>query len=346
MHPGIEKLPPLVSGLLLLLIGWHVYALVSEALAPVQEPDAPAAVVQAPKPRVSDVQMTRSLTSMNLFGQADAPADRKKQIVAPDTKLALTLRGIFAKNDKHEGLAIIQNERDKKQQHFTVKQNVFKMATLEEIYDDRVILLRNGKYETLRLPDKSLPGAHYQDSPAMKAERKRVASNYRDRFLRADGMDLIKLFGFKPHFRGGGLKGFTVTALGDEGRAMMETLGAKEGDLVTVVNGQRLSESLEAVESLKELKSATLITGIVERDGQEIPFSIELDPPALSPAKPARTTIAAEGATSAGGEDGAGLEGEDEHLGPGWDETEEAELYKARQRARITVPNQPVEFDH
>ena len=202
VRSGHDPLPMLVNSIMVLLIGWQVWGLASHALKPLHT-DAPVesapatGVIKKPAP-ASIASLGQSLSSMDLFGNAkeSAAADKKAPITAPDTRLELTLRGIFAQNEKHDGLAIIQNKRTSKEEHFVVKDNVFGMATLKEIYHDRVILYRNGKYETLRLPEKSLPNVHYLDSKEIKAEQRRVASNYRNRLLNNDGMDLIKLFGF------------------------------------------------------------------------------------------------------------------------------------------------------
>lgn len=93
-------------------------------------------------------------------------------------------------------------------------------------------------------------------------------------------MDLIKLFGFDTAYKNGSFIGFVIKALGDEGREMMEILGIMDGDLITVVNGLRFSESYDAFEELKKLKTATSVDVIIERDGVEIPFHFELEAPA------------------------------------------------------------------
>jgi type II secretory pathway component PulC len=126
------------------------------------------------------------------------------------------------------------------------KHDVFGLATLEEIYYNRVILMRNGKYETLRLPEEFLSREHYLDNKDIKAEKKRIATDFRNLFLSRDGMELIKLFGFKTLYRGGGFIGFIVTAMGDKGSELMETLGVRDGDLITVVNGMTSLSSVMA----------------------------------------------------------------------------------------------------
>lgn len=337
--------PRLVNLLLLSGIGWLVYPHVLPHLAFANQEQTET--VQAAETAITVINRHaisyQQIADWHLFGESvgitdatPAPAD------APETKLNLTLRGTFASKDMHHGLAIIQNNDQDKQQYFTLKQVVFGLATLEEIHEGRVILKRAGRYETLILPKKFLSSEHFLDSAAIKAEKKRVASRYRDIFLSRDGMELIKLFGFRPLHRNGGFLGFTITALADRGREMMAALGVMEGDLITVVNGMRLSESLEAVASLKELKTATSIDVIIERDGNEIPFYFELDPP-----PPELAGITDQNSAGAGTDGSGGTAGESaEDLGDDWVESDEYQIYIDQQRARTTGSRAPVLFDH
>ncbi|HIO55135.1 MAG TPA: hypothetical protein EYN26_08345 [Chromatiales bacterium] len=260
--------------------------------------------------------------TLHLFGTAASGNAQvaAKHIDAPDTKLNLTLRGIFSGKESNQGFAIIQANHKKDENFFLAGSQVFGLAKLDEIYPDRVILLHNGKYETLRLPELSLPREHYTNSEASRAEKTRVATDYRNRFLAGDGMDLITLFGFDTAHKDGTFYGFEVRGLGEEGRQMMETLGIKEKDVITVVNGDRLADSLEAVANLKKLKHETSIDIIIERDGGELPFHFDVDPPTIV-----------------------------EYVAPpimDWNQQPGAAVYQAKQRARTTGANEPVEYDH
>lgn len=340
----LKLLPWPVNGVLLVLLSYLLYQLgvqFYQLLFP--EQPAPPVVVneqaEPARPAAPAVNVGKQIAGMHLFGEASDTqevAASQQPTIAPDTRLNLELRGVYSTSDKYVGVAIIQDKNRNDENFFTVSQNVFGLATLEEIYHNRVILQRNGKYETLRLPEEFLSREHIYDNAALRAERKRVASNYRDIFLSRDGMELIKLFGFKPLHRGGGFIGFVVTAMGDKGREMMETLGIKDGDLVTVVNGMRLSESLEAVASLKELKIATSIDVIIEREGVEIPFHIELDPPPPE---------LVESGTSADNEAGNPA-AESTKTYKTYGESEEEQLEIEAAKLRTTGTREEIEFDH
>ena len=283
LHLPGNTLPLLANGLMLALLS-YLFSEIGTQILKLLHPETETVFIvdtaNIPgRVTVSAGNMSNMIASMHLFGNpAIATAQPvKKQIIAPETRLNLTLRGIVAKNHKHQGLAIIQNNDDRKEHYFAINQAVFGQARLEEIYEDRVILLRNGKYETLRLPEEALAKGDFIDHAAVKKERKRIATNFRKLLLNRDGMELIKLFGFDTAYKNGGFAGFVIKSLGEKGKEMMQTLGVEDGDLITVVNGKRLSESLEAVASLKNLKTANSVNIMIERHGTEMPFHFEFD---------------------------------------------------------------------
>lgn len=94
---------------------------------------------------------TRSISNRNFFGFADV---RPEIIVddLPETKLQLILRGAFtAPNEEHAGAIIEDNQ--KKAEHYSVGDTLPGDATLTSIHADRIVLERNGLYETLYFPN-------------------------------------------------------------------------------------------------------------------------------------------------------------------------------------------------
>ena len=381
-HTPNKLLPILANGLMLVLLSYLFYQLGTHILNLMYPENETVFLVDTnniPKQiTVTSGNVSRKIASLHLFGQMAAKKKQaaKKQIVAPVTQLKLTLRGIIAEDQKHLGIAIIQQDNKKDEKPFSVKQSVFGLATLEEIYEDRIILLRNGKFETLRLPEDALPREHFLSSAAVKAARKRTATDFRNRVLNGDGEDLINLFGFDTAYKHGGFIGFTVKALGEEGREMMRILGVEDGDLITVVNGLRLSESLDALEKLKKLKTAISVDIIIERDGNEIPFHFDFDaPPTTTSAsespvstdspiqttntleetntantQPIQTTTEKTGNTpstdSSSPTSSIDTKIADQDLGEDWGDAEEDKLFIEQQQSRKTGRNNPVEYDH
>lgn len=401
LHQPGKLLPTVVNILVMAGLIYLLFVMgqkIIEMLQPVPASDATVSS-QAPStllPAPEQPDASEDIAALNMFGQVDESGvdEAPDNKVAPDTGLDLTLRGIFAGDQVNHGFAIIQNNRDNEERYYTVQQSVFNLATLEVINDDHVILLHQGRYETLRLPKDSLSREHFYDSAEVKAEKKRVATNYRDRFLGRNSMDLINLFGFREAYKGGVFIGFRVSAVGEEGLDMMKTLGIEDGDLVIVLNGKRFSEGLEAFEEIKTLKTATSVDIIIDRNGNEIPFHFDLEPAVTASDQNAESTLPAgsdysaefdnttvdqsaeagvnvssEANSNAGFDANSGIEDSDDvdwdnatpgvrkrrtttgkdseaDLGVDWDETDEAESYKQKQRERMTEPGQAIEYDH
>jgi general secretion pathway protein C len=133
----------LLAGLFLLII-WNLY---SRWQVVAQPPliEAPTTTARASPP------VAGQIVSGHLFGTADAQQPAQK-IEAPVTQLSLTLRGIVAAQGEHPSFALIANG-PAEEEVFLRGDEVFSMATISEIHADRVILLRNGQPETLRMPE-------------------------------------------------------------------------------------------------------------------------------------------------------------------------------------------------
>jgi general secretion pathway protein C len=267
-------LPRSISTLLALVIGWWFVAYT----LPLLEPEKP--LVQNSTPVVAETIQTekKSVKDLHLFGKSEDDTSADSALNAEVTKLNLTLRGILATtNDPSQGYAQIENAK-KEERNFVVKDSVFGQATLAEIYIDRVILLHNGSYETLLLPEEFLDTKHFL-AAQLKQKQKKIVTDYRKLLVNRKGMELIKLFGFDTAYKNGSFIGFIVRALGDEGREMMSTLGVKEGDIIVAVNGESLSESIQAVNNLSKLKDATKVNVEIDREGTRLFFDFDFEEP-------------------------------------------------------------------
>ena len=100
-----------------------------------------------PTPKLSDV------STYHLFGDAaKTPTTVQEKVIdAPETRLRLDLKGVFASSNKDEAIAIISSAKDK-DKTYHIGDKVMGGALLHAVYADRVILKRSGKLETLRLP--------------------------------------------------------------------------------------------------------------------------------------------------------------------------------------------------
>jgi general secretion pathway protein C len=262
--------PRSVSLVLIILISWWSY----DSLLPLLDPDMPTADSVATAAATPASAPAYQLQDLNLFGSVQ-PAASVTTAPVVATKLELTLRGVLATDNPQQGYAQIENNK-KQEKNFRVEDSVFGLATLKEIYIDRVIILHDGNYETLLLPEEFLNTKHFE-AAKLKQQQKKIVTDFRKLLVNRRGMELIKLFGFDTAYKNGSFIGFVVRGLGDEGRKMMATLGVEEGDIVVAVNGENLSQSIQAVNNLAKLKTASKVNIEIDRGGNRLFFDFDFD---------------------------------------------------------------------
>ncbi len=323
-------LPRLVSLLIVLLFIWWAASKITLLFADDKETNL---VKKNTSEQITTAKEQASIDQLNLFGASKQELAEKKAASTKITKLRLTLKGIFATNDPKQGAVQIQNARQQ-ESTFTIGQSIFGKATLDEIYPDRVILYRNGQYETLMLPGKALQAEYFSvakrstkppenkntlainkivtnkpvtNKPIVEkavstqavftpstltpqtvkqqlaehavTDKQKSTNDYRTISISGSGKILRDLFIFNTAWKQGNFIGFIIKARDEEGLKMMDVLGIKNHDLITVVNGLRFSEKLESPEQLEKLKTATSIDAIFERNGKEIPFHFDFNTP-------------------------------------------------------------------
>ena len=211
----LEKLPRIINYLLIILLAWQLAGL-SWLLVPETEVEAPpVATAVTPLPRQDDGIDERQIASWHLFGvmQEDAPVEKTRPVDAPETRLKLTLHGVFASDDEHNARAIIGDPRGK-EESYAVGDPLPGGAKLSEIYPDRIILERGGRFETLRLP-RELSSANVSSgdrtAPARAGDAGRVAAfnKYRNE-IRKNPASFLTYVRAVPARQGGKFIGFTL----------------------------------------------------------------------------------------------------------------------------------------
>jgi general secretion pathway protein C len=119
------------------------------------------------------------LTRLHLMGKvekgAKKPTTVQKITNAPETRLKLKLLGVIFNGDTDDGIAIISDNK-KAQKTFHRGDKVFGNATLYAVEPNRVILMRNGRHETLTLikPDLNTVRSSSKDGGASATTSKRL----------------------------------------------------------------------------------------------------------------------------------------------------------------------------
>ena len=259
-------LPPGVTAVLVIAIAYQL-ATLTWALAPGSAPAAAAAPSPVETGGDAPVSDYSVLLSSHLFGEAaEQPAVAVAPVAdAPDTTLSLTLKGILSKEGDPNGSVIIANSRNEEKTYY-VDQTIEGAdgATLHSVYADRVLLNRNGRLETLRLPKEltassGTPMAMPSPLPqaAQPTSLREVISDNATRFT-----DIMRPV---PHVQEGQIVGFRLNPGRD--RAAFEALGFQPGDVVTDINGTVLDDVTQGMQVFQSLGESTQANVTVLRDG-------------------------------------------------------------------------------
>ncbi len=248
-----------------------------------QPPPAPATTVTSKATdHAVDIQ---AIANANLFGRAapkQVEATQQQVVDAPDTRLPLTLKGIFASELDGESRALIARGSDE-EKPYAVGDTVTGGAELYEIYADRVILDRGGKLETLRL-NKDEPGASANQSgntslTSRTGDVREVAPtqslmNIRQELLQ-DPSRASTYLRVQPAYNAGQLRGYRIYP--GRNRTLFSEAGLRPGDLVTELNGVSLDNPTRALQMLGDLSSATSLNVTILRGGQPQQLSVNLN---------------------------------------------------------------------
>ncbi|MCG5500730.1 type II secretion system protein GspC [Ectothiorhodospira lacustris] len=245
-------------------------------------PSAPPSVA----PLSNEVPRLTAVADLQLFGHAEtvieAPAVPTE---APETRLRLTLKGVVASPEPALGVALIADDRQN-ERHYRVGAELPGSARLEQIFGDRVILSREGRFEMLRLPRETLDSAAVvpavQSSqaggtepapPLRDAGLAASLATRRDTWLQEPGqfMESIRV---RPVMEQGAMKGFAVSPRRDP--ALFRQAGLRPGDVVTGINGTPISAVTDPQALMAELAQATEVRLDLERQGRAMSLTLPI----------------------------------------------------------------------
>ena len=237
------------------------------------------------------------VTGWNLFGTAASkPVPVEAPAIAPgnlsgiedaarETSLDLKLQGIVASSDTDSARAIIESSRKQEQYAVGDKLPISGNVTVAKILSDRVVLDNGGKYELLKLFDKSaivstpLQAATPVERPNRRLDRRgnkevtEMAEAYRQR-LYSNPQSLSDVVKIAAVRQDGQLRGYRVSAGKD--RKQFENLGFQANDIVTGVNGIALTDPGKAMELYRIMRSAEEASFNVLRGDQEVTLVVGL----------------------------------------------------------------------
>lgn len=276
--PRAEQAARLVA---LLLGVWLLYRMAVLVWQVVPEPELaemPTTVtaVATAAPQSAKARMdVANLVNWHLFGSpASMPAaNTGGPIDAPDTRLNLVLRGVLS-SDEPEGARAIIAEPNGNENFFRVGSALPGGAELKEIYADRIILMRAGQHETLRLPREAMEGA--VSSPAQSDSGNSAGallSEYRDK-MADNPQALMELARPVPYTDANGFAGFRLFP--GSKPALFARMGLQPGDVVKEVNGVILDNPMKGAEVMQQLRDSQQLSLRVQRGGQEITLAVDI----------------------------------------------------------------------
>lgn len=150
---------------------------------------------------------------------------------------------------------------------FGVGADVFGSATVNAIFSDHVVLLRNGTpyvlwlaRQTQPLTAASAPGEPEEDGT----------------YLGAKVLDLIFALHYEPVHENGRFRGMQVQAPTPESQVGLRNAGMLDGDLIKSVNGVALTDADQFAGSIHELQASGRLTFGIERYGEQIALTFNL----------------------------------------------------------------------
>ena len=264
----LGRLPEIVNLLLVVLIGlaaarlfWQLWPAPDSALVPV--------VTDRARARAPEVDID-AIASAHLFGVAAAPKKKpepEKIIDAPETSLNLELTGIISDSSRRRSRALIKDAQNK-QDSYAVGAAITRGVKLHAIYANRVILDRNGRFETLTLESlkkaRELSGITRQRS--VSPELAQDLGAVRQKIL-ANPQTARRYIRLQPARQNGNLIGYRVSPGAD--RTLFEKAGLQSGEIVTAINGQPLDNPAASLKLLGNLAQAGSASVTLLRDGQQ-----------------------------------------------------------------------------
>lgn len=254
-----------------------------------------AELIPGMSPTSRHKKLASAIIKNHLFGNAakSQPQPSPDVIVedAPETRLNLKLRGIYASDDPKLSNAIIENGRGQQDLYFIgEKIPGERNLSISKVMKDKIILMRNGNFETLTMEDFGskvsaeprrssafLPGAKKTSRRIDKRHNQQLTrqlANIRNKMVN-DPKSLVGLMNVKPVTQNGQFKGFKVSP--GRNASLFARSGLRRNDVVTSVNGIVLDDPSKALSLLDELKNAQELSIELERGNQPLSLVFSLN---------------------------------------------------------------------
>lgn len=268
------RVSALLTITLLLLTAWILGRLI---WFPYQQTQITPWKASASASQAADVRLdTANLYNSHLFGEYKAavkPVVKQKLEDAPKSRLNVVVVGVVTSTNPQKSLAVVA--KGGKQATYGINETIEgTRAKLVQVQSDRIIVDNAGRNETVMLE-----GLKYS-APVQKAQPK--AANNLDKGkldqiraeITSNPQQIFQYVRMSQLKRDGDVAGYRLSP--GKSRELFDSVGLKEGDVATHLNGQDLRNAAAMGEIFKSLSELTELNLTVERDGQPYDIYIEL----------------------------------------------------------------------
>ncbi|HEY9118990.1 MAG TPA: type II secretion system protein N [Marinobacter sp.] len=269
---GSQRLPRLLANLLLaglvVYLAW-VLAQTTWLIAWNERPVSVASSFAAGSPTAATSRRLQPMAAHHFFGQP-AEGARVAEVVrrsAPETRLNLRLEGVLVAERPEDSGAIVAGSNGVTE-HYRVGDVLPGNAELSEVEPGRVLIRRNGQYESLTFEDEIPAGMveDVEDDPVASSPEQ-FLSEAREQ-LDSQGVAALAPYGLSPAGDDGS-SGYVY----DGSNAMLNAVSLRAGDVITAVNGQRLGDLEQDMALLENWRSEPQLEIEIERDGSILTVS-------------------------------------------------------------------------
>lgn len=265
-------LPPWVSLLLVIAIGWQIARIVWLLVpgpAAGDSIDVPMSAAPTSVESATSTDVT-AIANAHMFGVADVEdtpvlAIPEADENLDDTRLTnLTLKGTVASARPEFSVAIISDGNDE-EKVYAIDEQIGSSAKLHAVYADRVVLNESGKLTNLKLP-REFPTSQPNSIRRTATTRRQTPKNSIQSVVSNNLSNLADVIRPTPYFVNGQQSGYRVYP--GRNRQQFAALGLRPGDLIKDIDGQSLTDPTQAMQVFQSLGTADQVTVTVERNGQ------------------------------------------------------------------------------
>jgi len=227
--------------------------------------EVPVARVSAGSHSAASAQGLRyPMASYPFFGKPSGPGvvSEVARRSAPETGLRLRLEGVLVGLRPEDSGAIVAGSNGETE-YYRVGDTLPGNAELAEVEPNRILILRNGQYESLAFEEVIVSGVVAEDTNSPDAFVASARSQ-----LEIQGVAALKAYGLSP-VDDSGQSGYVY----DGSSAMLNAVNLKAGDVITAINGQRLGDLSQDKALLEDWRSQPQLEIEIERDGSILTVS-------------------------------------------------------------------------